>query len=111
VPFTDVDGHWAKPEIAEAYRVGLISGYPDGSFRPDAYITRAEAVTLFNIITERCVLDSQEDLIEGAVMFPDNSDQDKWYYYEVVEATNNHNYEEAGTANYKWTGLLPKKAN
>lgn len=40
--FTDVGGHWAKQAIGQAVEKGIVSGYPDGSFRPDGTVTRAE---------------------------------------------------------------------
>ncbi len=42
----DIEGHWAAPHIKEMYSSGVIGGYPDGSFRPDNHITRAEFVTM-----------------------------------------------------------------
>lgn len=44
--FKDTDGHWAQSYIEGAFREKLISGYQDGTFRPDAPITRAEAVKI-----------------------------------------------------------------
>ena len=38
----DLSGHWAQGVISELIKAGAISGYPDGSFRPDSSITRAE---------------------------------------------------------------------
>ena len=46
--FTDISGHWAEKEIERAATLGWVSGYTDGSFHPDAPITRAEAMTLIN---------------------------------------------------------------
>lgn len=45
-PFNDIDGHWAAPFIRALATQGLIAGYPDGSFQPDANLTRAEYSTL-----------------------------------------------------------------
>lgn len=45
-PFADISGHWAKDLIIQAHKEGIIEGYPDGTFRPDAPITRAESVAL-----------------------------------------------------------------
>lgn len=42
LPFTDTDGHWAKKNIRNLYFSGIMNGYPDGTFRPDSPITRAE---------------------------------------------------------------------
>ena len=46
--FSDISGHWAENEIERAAAFGWISGYPDGTFHPDARITRAEAMTMIN---------------------------------------------------------------
>jgi len=44
--FTDISGHWAKDYIEDLAQRGIISGYADGTFRPDQPITRAEAAAL-----------------------------------------------------------------
>ncbi len=44
IPFTDVTGHWAEEQIGQAAAAGIASGYPDGTFRPDRAVTRAEFV-------------------------------------------------------------------
>ena len=51
--FSDVIGHWAAKEIGIAYYNDWIKGYPDGTFKPDQNITRAEAMTLINRVLER----------------------------------------------------------
>lgn len=45
--FPDISGHWAESYIEEAASEGLVSGYPDGSFKPQGYITRAEMATIY----------------------------------------------------------------
>jgi uncharacterized repeat protein (TIGR02543 family) len=107
-PFSDVSEHWAEREIARAYALGLISGYPDGTFRPDANITRAEAVTLINRITDRCVLDDPADMLDGMIVWPDNMNIGAWYYYAVQEASNSHEYVH-GEDNHYWTKLIPNR--
>lgn len=49
---TDISGNWAEKEILAAYAKGLISGYPDGTFRPENRITRAETVTMLNNVLD-----------------------------------------------------------
>ena len=51
-PFPDTAGHWASDEIAAAARAGLMKGYPDGTFRPDARVTRAELSVLLSRMIE-----------------------------------------------------------
>lgn len=46
VIFTDITGHWAEPDISKLVKISVISGYPDGTFKPDNTITRAEFVTI-----------------------------------------------------------------
>lgn len=44
--FTDVEGHWASEAILDLAAAGVITGYPDGTFKPSRSVTRAEFVTL-----------------------------------------------------------------
>ncbi|HCX61382.1 MAG TPA: hypothetical protein DHU59_02980 [Clostridiales bacterium] len=46
--FSDIEGHWAKNWINEAIKLGFVSGYDDGTFKPDRTITRAEFSKLLN---------------------------------------------------------------
>lgn len=88
--FTDVpENHWAARYIALAEYLGWINGYPDGSFKPDQAITRAEAMTLINRVLERAV--EEEHMLPDMVKWPDNLPA-AWYYEAVQEATNSHEY-------------------
>ncbi len=51
--FTDYENHWAKDAINTVYGKGVTNGYMDGTFRPDALMTRAEFVTMVNRLIER----------------------------------------------------------
>lgn len=51
--FADTATHWAGTEIGALLQKKLITGYPDGTFRPDQPLTRAEAVTIINTILQR----------------------------------------------------------
>lgn len=86
-PFTDVDGHWAEDEILFASSKGWVNGLPDGSFGPDKLITRAEAMRIINNVLDRKA--SAESVEENAKQFSDVS-EDAWYYYDVMEATSDH---------------------
>lgn len=88
--FSDIDGHWAAEYVDRAAQKGWIKGYPDGTFRPDAPITRAEAITLVNAVLGRAP--HKEYLLDGMTTWPDNMDETKWYYLEIQEATNSHEY-------------------
>ena len=89
--FTDIASHWAKNEIGIAANKGWINGYPDGTFRPNQYITRAEAMTLVNRVLNR-LPENSSDLLDSMIKWPDNSDVSAWYYLAVQEATNSHYY-------------------
>ena len=101
--FSDISGHWAENEIERAVAFGWIAGYPDGTFRPDTYITRAEAMTMINRVLCRMPQD-EKDLLRTMVVWPDNKPTD-WYYLAVQEATNSHEFERTGAVNEKWTKL------
>ena len=100
--FSDIDGHWASEEINRAAERGWISGYEDGTFRPEQYITRAEAMTLINKMLERVV--NAENIHSDAIFWPDNLPE-MWYYTNVEEATNSHDYDRLSDNTEKWTGI------
>ena len=101
--FSDISGHWAEAEIERAVAFGWIAGYPDGTFRPDTYITRAEAMTMINRVLCRMPQD-EKDLLRTMVVWPDNKPTD-WHYLAVQEATNSHEFARKGAVNEKWTKL------
>ena len=101
--FSDISGHWAENEIERAAAFGWISGYPDGTFRPDARITRAEAMTMINRVLCR-MPQSEDDLLNDMTVWPDNRPTD-WHYLAVQEATNSHDFDRKGEVNEKWTKL------
>ena len=101
--FFDISGHWAENEIERAAAFGWISGYPDGTFRPDARITRAEAMTMINRVLCR-MPQSKSDLLDSMVTWPDNKPSD-WHYLAVQEATNSHDFNRQGEVGESWTKL------
>jgi len=103
--FDDVEGHWAEDEINAAASIGLIEGYGDGTFRPQRDISRAEAMTLMNNVLERDPVTTQ--LLPGMIEWVDNMNTETWYYAEVQEATNSHDFERAADGTEIWTKLLP----
>ncbi len=101
--FTDISGHWAEDAIKLGASVGWIAGYEDGTFKPEQYITRAEAMTIINRVLVRYV--DEAGLVDGYVKWPDNPESE-WYYYNVIEATNSHDYSrDAGKYLEKWTKI------
>ena len=104
--FTDIAFHWAKNEIGIAANKGWINGYPDSTFRPNQYITRAEAMTLVNRVLNR-LPENSSDLLDSMIKWPDNSDASAWYYLAVQEATNSHAYSDKSKDDKyeKWTTI------
>ena len=102
VSFTDVPtAYWAYQDISTAVYYGWIEGYSDSTFQPDQPITRAEVMTIINRILHRGV--EADGVMTGFKEWPDN-DSSAWYYYEVIEATNDHEY--TGTRpSEQWTSL------
>lgn len=101
--FSDIKGHWAKAYIERAAELGWISGFQDGTFRPDAYITRAQAVTMINRMLNR-VPEDPSDLLPGMNVWPDCRPSD-WFYLAIQEATNSHDYRHKAGSYETWTGL------
>ena len=98
--------HWAKDAIAMVKAEGWISGYTDGTFKPDAPITRAEAVSIVNRMFDRAAdgefvrehrfeIKSFKDLVEN-----------HWAYYEIMEAVHTHDYERIGTRVERWEKIV-----
>ncbi len=107
--FNDISGHWAQKYIELAASNGWINGNPDGTFKPNNNITRAETVAMINRVLDRQTKDVS-DLLPVAQMtnWSDNMDTAKWYYRDMQEATNNHKAERVGNSIYeKWTEKLP----
>ena len=103
--FADVTSHWAKDEISIAANHGWITGYEDGSFKPDQKITRAETMTLVNRVLNR-LPEAKDDLHKDMKTWVDNMDETAWYYLAVQEATNSHYFKnKTGTKFEQWTDL------
>ena len=105
--FPDIKGHWAEDYINNAANKGLVKGYEDGTFGPDRYITRAEAVTLVNRTLNRHP--HNDGLHQDMLRWPDNMDTSKWYYADMQEATNSHEPDKnQSTADKEyWGKMLP----
>ena len=107
--FSDIKDHWAADYINKAAEAAIIAGFQDGSFRPDSYITRAQAMTIFNRVLGRAP--EKDHLLPGMITWPDNMDTSAWYYATMQEATNSHEYTKKtdadGNTYEVWTKLLP----
>jgi len=110
--FNDVaSGSWYADYVQAAVDMGLVDGYPDGGFHPNSYITRAEAVTIVNRVLNR--VPHEDYLLSTRVMntWPDNV-YGAWYYADMQEATNSHDYDwirVSGERVEEWTEKLPER--
>lgn len=103
--FSDVaPSDWYYAQISGAAQYGWIGGYADGSFKPNAAITRAEVTTIVNRMLNRSADTSHMDAHEKQLrLFPDVKNT-FWAYYTILEATNSHHY-TLGNGRETWTGL------
>ncbi|MCM3703188.1 S-layer homology domain-containing protein, partial [Paenibacillus macerans] len=102
--FTDITGHWAEKYIASAANKGWIKGYADGTFKPDQYITRAEAAKFINSVLNRKV--DKDGIHKDTKQWPDNITS-MWYYYDILEATNHHEYSRNESGVEVWEEVKP----
>ena len=103
--FTDIEGHWASDAINAAYSQGWVRGFGDGTFRPDQPITRAEVAALVNRALGR-LPEFHSDLLDGMLTWPDNVNQNAWYFLYIQEATNCNYHEMKDCGIYKtWVEL------
>ena len=77
IAFSDIEGHWAEDDIVKFFNKGYIHGYPDGTFKPDKNITRAEAVTIINNIINAAEKESTVS---------DDVNEAHWAYSEIKKA-------------------------
>lgn len=108
--FADITGdEWFADVVAAAADRGLLGGYPDGTVRPNATITRAESCAVVNRTLDRRP-DAKHLLPTGEMrVWPDNP-ADGWYYADMQEATNGHEYRWLTIGKNKiedWTAILP----
>lgn len=97
VPYT----HWANDVIAKAASAGWVSGYPDGTFKPENKITRAEVVSITNrMLTRRADKDFITKHRSAILRFTDTPTH--WAFYDIVEACNGHDYTRQGTIEENW---------
>lgn len=101
--FTDIQGHWAQAYIERAAELGWIKGFEDGTFRPDTYITRAQAMTMINRVLNRIPEDA-DDLLSNMNVWPDCNPGD-WFYLAVHEATNSHDYKHKAGNYETWSSM------
>ena len=107
-PFADAKGHWAEAAINQAYANERITGYPDGTFRPNNHITRAEAVTVFNKLYDRSVGEPGLADVKGRLVEFNDINRSHWAYFQVVESSNTHEFyrTEKGKVDETWVRIL-----
>ena len=105
-PFNDVaDTHWAVASIDSAAAKGWVTGYPDGSFKPERKITRAEVVNITNKMLDRFAdRDFVRGHLSGMIQFKDLTEAD-WAYFPIMEATNGHDYTRRAAQEENWIRL------
>jgi uncharacterized repeat protein (TIGR01451 family) len=104
--FSDTAGHWAESQINVANELGWVTGFHDGTFRPNQHITRAEVAALTNRVLQR-LPETVDDLLPDMIMWPDNTNQTTWYFIYIQEATNSNYFEMKADGIHKtWTGLF-----
>ncbi len=102
--FSDVDGHWAENYIKVCVANGWITGYTDGTFKPDQNITRAEAMAIVNRMLGRAVDAKGIEAVADDIYYFGDNPEGTWCYYIVLEATNSHDYDRAEGETYEtWT--------
>lgn len=96
--FEDINGHWAENYINILAKLGILKG-DNGNANPDDNLTRAQAAAMCNRLTGRNSTSTSMSSCTGTVKeWPDNSES-AWYYADILEATNSHNY--TWTVNYR----------
>lgn len=91
--FKDLDrDHWAYDLVKRAASAGWIHGYPDGTFKADKKISRAEVVSITNKMLNRQADKKFIDENLGRLLTFSDLDRDYWAYYPIIEATNGHDY-------------------
>ena len=105
-PFNDVpDTHWAVASIDSAAAKGWVTGYPDGSFKPERKITRAEVVNITNKMLDRFAdKDFVRSHLAEMIQFKDLTEAD-WAYFPIMEATNGHDYTRKAAQEENWIRL------
>lgn len=102
--FTDVPkDHWAYESIQRAAEAGWVSGYPDGSFKPDQPISRAEVVAITNRMLNRFADEDYVNHNPQEIIPYKDMEKTHWAYYPIIEATNGHSYErKANGQDERW---------
>lgn len=104
--FPDIAGHKYEAAINQSFGNKRIAGYPDGSFKPDNAITRAETARILNSLFDRKVDSKGLDKVVDDIRLYRDLDKNHWAYYEIMEASHTHQYERAGSGPENWTSII-----
>lgn len=113
--FKDIAGHKYEKEINKITGNKRVEGYEDGTFRPDGYLTRAEAACFLNRMFDRVADDVAIKGFENIIIHFNDLNVGDWYYYEIVEASNTHElFRRGGTDKFdrayeEWTNVFNTK--
>ncbi|MDO5716142.1 MAG: S-layer homology domain-containing protein, partial [Tissierellia bacterium] len=104
--FSDVAGHWAENYIYACGDTGIVTGYTDGTFKPNNPIIRAEAVAMTNRMLHR-----KGDIsfilthLTPDMIFPD-VDSSYWAFDHIYEASLTHEYIRNEDESETWIRIL-----
>ena len=101
--FSDLNGHWAQGAIEKLKSAGWVTGYGDGSFRPDSVITRAEVVSITNRMLERAADANYVRNNRGSLIQYTDLPSGHWAYLPIMEASNAHDYTRNADGSETWT--------
>ena len=89
--FKDVKGHWASDAIDKVFGNKAVEGYPDGTFKPNKTLTRAEAVTVLNAVFNRYTTsNSLKNVSSSNLKNYSDISSSHWAYYQILDASNVH---------------------
>jgi len=103
-PFKDItQDYWAYKNILSAYNRNWINGYPNGEFKPQENITRAEVITIVNKMLGRKIdiKDLPEELYLLYSVYSDLS-EDHWAFSDIIEASVTHKYTKKSNGYETW---------
>ena len=107
--YTDVAfDAWYNTAVSTMTKAGIVDGYPDGTFRPQRNITRAETATMINRVLDRVPSEESHLLSRGVMQIWPDANPGDWFYFAMQEATNSHDYERNAkwaAADEQWTAL------
>ena len=108
--FYDLGGHWAKARINAVASEGIVNGYPDGTFKPNKDITRAEAVKITNKLLNR---DGDHDYLVTHDDYERYSDvsESHWAFDDIYEASFTHMFKRNENGTETWKDLAEIDTN